>query len=58
MNKKTKDISNETKRIFKVGANVGGFVAKVATKNLLGISSKESTNTTPFSLKLLTTNLL
>ena len=29
----------ETKRIFKVGANVGGFVAKTATKNILGISN-------------------
>ena len=26
----------------KVGTNVGGFVAKVATKNLLGITSKDS----------------
>ena len=31
----------ETKRILKVSTNVGGFVAKLATKNLLGISHKE-----------------
>ena len=30
----------ETKRIFKVGTNVGGFLAKTATKSLLGISNK------------------
>ena len=30
----------ETKRIFKVGTNVGGFIAKTATKSLLGISNK------------------
>ncbi len=29
----------ETKRIFKVGANVSGFLAKTATKNILGISN-------------------
>ena len=31
----------ETKRILKVGTNVGSFVAKLATKNLLGLSDKE-----------------
>lgn len=31
----------QTSRIVKVGTNVGGFVAKVATKNLLGISKKD-----------------
>ena len=31
----------ETKRIIKVGTNVGGFVAKLATKNLFGIDHKE-----------------
>ena len=31
----------ETKRIVKVGANVGSFFAKVATKNLLGFSSND-----------------
>ncbi len=31
----------ETKRIIKVGTNVGSFFAKVATKNLLGISSND-----------------
>ncbi len=30
----------ETKRIFKVGTNVGGFLAKTATRSLLGISNK------------------
>ena len=30
----------ETKRIFKVGTNVGGFLAKTATKSLLGIPNK------------------
>ena len=30
----------ETKRIFKVGSNVGGFLAKTATKNLLGLNNK------------------
>ena len=30
----------ETKRIIKVGTNVGGFVAKIATKNLLGMKHK------------------
>ena len=29
----------ETKRIFKVGANVSSFLAKTATKNILGISN-------------------
>ena len=29
----------ETKRIFKVSANVGGFLARTATKNILGISN-------------------
>ena len=31
----------QTSRIVKVGTNVGGFVAKVATQNLLGISKKD-----------------
>ena len=31
----------ETKRIVKVSTKVGGFVAKVATKNLLGFSKRE-----------------
>ena len=30
----------ETKRIFKVGTNVGGLLAKTATRSLLGISNK------------------
>ena len=30
----------QTKRILKVGSNVGGFLAKTATKSLLGISNK------------------
>ena len=30
----------ETKRIFKVGTNVGGFLAKTATRSLFGISNK------------------
>ena len=30
----------ETKRIFKVGTNVGGFLAKTATRSLLGISNR------------------
>ena len=29
----------ETKRIFKVGANVGSFLAKTATKNIFGINN-------------------
>ena len=29
----------ETKRIFKVGSNVGGFLAKTATRNLLGLNN-------------------
>ena len=31
----------ETKRIIKVGANVGGFFAKLVAKNLLGVSKKD-----------------
>ena len=31
----------ETKRVVKVGANIGSFLAKIATKNLLGISSSD-----------------
>ncbi len=31
----------ETKRILKVGTNVGGFIAKIAAKNLLGFSKKD-----------------
>ncbi len=31
----------EAKRIIKVGTNVGGFVAKIATKNILGITQKD-----------------
>ena len=38
MKTKARSFSKETTRIVKVGANVGTFVAKVATKNLLGIS--------------------
>ena len=34
------DYGKETKRIIKVGTNVGGFIAKLATKNLLGIKHK------------------
>ena len=30
----------ETKRILKVGTNVGGFLAKTATKSILGIPNK------------------
>ncbi len=30
----------EAKRIIKVGTNVGGFVAKIAAKNILGITQK------------------
>tara|TARA_B100001989_G_C24550939_1_gene474678 strand:+ start:3492 stop:4808 length:1317 start_codon:yes stop_codon:yes gene_type:complete len=33
-------VVKETKRIFKVGTNVGGFLAKTATKSLLGIPNK------------------
>ncbi len=40
--KKKSSFGKQTKRIFKVGTNVGGFVAKVATKNLLGISKKDT----------------
>lgn len=39
--KKKKPYGLETKRIVKVGTNVGGFIAKLATKNLLGISNKD-----------------
>ena len=38
MKTKARSFSEETTRIVKVGANMGTFVAKVATKNLLGIS--------------------
>ena len=31
----------EAKRIIKVGTNVGGFVAKIAAKNILGITQKD-----------------
>ena len=42
MTKKDKtSYGKETKRIIKVGTNVGGFVAKLATKNLFGIDNKE-----------------
>ena len=42
MKKKNKtSYGKETKRIIKVGTNVGGFVAKLATKNLFGIDNKE-----------------
>ena len=41
MKKKKSPYGLETKRIVKVGTNVGGFIAKLATKNLLGISDKE-----------------
>jgi len=34
----------ETKRILKVGTNVGGFIAKIAAKNLLGFSKKDNKN--------------
>ena len=39
--KKKTNYGKETKRIIKVGTNVGGFVAKLATKNLFGIDNKE-----------------
>ena len=38
--KKKSNFGKQTKRIVKVGTNVGGFFAKVATKNLLGLSKK------------------
>ena len=41
MKKKKTPYGLETKRIVKVGTNVGGFIAKLATKNLLGISDKD-----------------
>ena len=41
MKKKKSSYGLETKRIVKVGTNVGGFIAKLATKNLLGISNKD-----------------
>ena len=41
MKKKKSPYGLETKRIVKVGTNVGGFIAKLATKNLLGISNKD-----------------
>ena len=41
MKKKKAPYGLETKRIVKVGTNVGGFIAKLATKNLLGISDKD-----------------
>ena len=45
MKKKSTSYGLETKRIFKVGTNVGGFIAKLATKNLLGISNKDKNAT-------------
>ena len=43
----------ETKRIFKVGTNVGSFLAKTATKNILGIPN----NNIPSELTELLGNL-
>ena len=43
MKKNSSNFGKRTTRIVKVGTNVGGFIAKVATKNLLGIS-KEANN--------------
>ena len=41
MKKNKTNYGKETKRIIKVGTNIGGFVAKLATKNLFGIDHKE-----------------
>ncbi len=45
MKKKTMSYGQETKRIVKVGTNIGGFIAKIATKNLLGISNQDKNAT-------------
>ena len=41
MKKKNASYGQETKRIVKVSANLGGFIAKLATKNLLGMSNQD-----------------
>ena len=41
MSKTNKTYYGKKQKNHKVGTNVGGFVAKIATKNILGITQKD-----------------